>query len=177
MQYDHKIDPDFSPITYYGKLALRLPGLISASGDALTEVVFSASEPSPPATYRWRPQQGRVEVALRDMTARTKSLNAELEPRLCQLPSSEYGLIQFIRSHGTPVDEQSNEWLIKLTKKISEIQGFANEQTDQATISITLRIKLLDPASGLPPPIDWPDFSAMPNARPNPPWRLPADDS
>ncbi len=107
------------------------------------------------------------------MTSRASDLNAEVEPRISQLSAGEYGLIQFIREHGTPVDQQRSDWRIALSIDITSIKGLSNEKLDEPVCAIDFRIKFVDPAGGLPAPAEWPDSRAMSGPPPKPPWALP----
>ena len=130
------------------------------------------ADPSDPVRYRWQPAKGRVEVTLGAMTSRANDLNAEMEPRISRLSAGEYGLIQFIREHGTPVDQSRNDWRIARSIDITGINGLTKEKVDEPVRAINFRIKFLDPAGGLPAPVEWPDLRAMPGPPPKPPWAL-----
>jgi hypothetical protein len=157
---------------FYGSLALRLPGLSVDGGAARPELKFDVAGQSDPGRYRWRPSKGRVEVTLGAMTSRASNLNAEMEPRVTQISAGKYGLIQFIREHGTPVDPLRNDWRIALSIDIAGIKGLTNEKVDEPVRAINFRIKFLDPATGLPAPVEWPDSRAMSGPPPKPPWAL-----
>ena len=157
---------------FYRELALRLPGLTDSGGAARPELKFGVADPSDAVRYRWQPTKGRVEVTLGAMTSRASDLNAEMEPRISQLSAGKYGLIQFIREHGTPVDQSRNDWRIALSIDITGIKGLANEKLDEPVRAISFRIKFLDLAGGLPAPVDWPDLRAMSDPPPKPPWAL-----
>lgn len=165
---------------YYTTLALRLPGLSSTTGEVRSEETFAIGAPRA-AVCRWRPAKGRVEITLRDLTAALRSRNAELEPRL--IPSlggsdSEYGLLELIRKYGALIErgaggssdgQDRQEWLIAVSKNIREIQGLQDEQTEQAIRTAELRVKFLDPASGIPAPLVWPEFAALAGPAPRAP--------
>ncbi len=99
-------------------------------------------------------------------------MNAEVEPRICQLSAGEFGLIQFIREHGTPVDQRRDDWRIALSIDITGIKGLTNEKLDQPVRALNFRIKFLEPAGGLPAPVEWPDSQALSAPPPKPPWAL-----
>ena len=149
-----------------------MPGLTDSGGATRPELKFGVADPSDAVRYRWQPTKGRVEVTLGAMTSRASDLNAEMEPRISQLSAGKYGLIQFIREHGTPVDQSRNDWRIALSIDITGIKGLANEKLDEPVRAISFRIKFLDPAGGLPAPVDWPDLRAMSDPPPKPPWAL-----
>jgi hypothetical protein len=177
---DYQIEVAYEPMAnkkdilgeFYGQLALRMPGLTDSGGAARRELRFQVADPSAAVRYRWQPSEGRVEVTLGAMTSRASELNAEVEPRISQLSAGEYGLIQFIREHGTPVNERRNDWRIALSIDIKSIKGLINEKVDESSCAINFRIKFLDPAGGLPAPVEWPDLGAMPGPPPKPPWAL-----
>ncbi|MCH8963689.1 MAG: hypothetical protein IIB58_01905, partial [Planctomycetes bacterium] len=157
---------------FYQQLALRLPGLTVHGGAARPELVFSVGEDSGQTTYLWKPQKGRAEASLREMTGRAKDLNAAIEPRISRLSGGSFGLLELIEKHGKPVNERRDQWLVELTIDLSEIQGFENEKIDKPIRTFAIRIDFVDRQGGLPARIAEPDVPTLLGPAPQPPWAI-----
>ena len=107
---------------------------------------------------------GRVVVVLTGLRTEYEAREVEIEPRLLELPTGEYGLIELIQRHGQP---DGDAWRVVLTRDVHQIVGLADEPSD--TLAVSFSIRFDPPEDGLPAPMPWPEPDALAGEKPQAP--------